>query len=166
MTRVRTATHADAPAITEVLNWVIRDTLITFNTQEKPVQHILDLMEASTPYWVAELDGQVVGYASYAQFRSGPGYAHSAEHSIALLPAAHGQGLGRVLMTCIEDHARNAAIHTLVAGISAENPAGVPFHAALGFEHSGRIPQAGFKWGRWIDLIFMHKLLLPAPDAG
>ncbi len=156
---IRPALATDAAAIRTLWNLAIRETLITFNSVEKSEAEVAALLSESDACFVAERDGAVVGYASYGPFRSGVGYAHTREHSIMLAPAARGAGLGRALMAAIETHASAAGVHSLIAGISGSNPMGVPFHAALGFIHVGRIPQAGRKFDAWHDLILMQKFL-------
>jgi phosphinothricin acetyltransferase len=81
------------------------------------------------------------------------------EHSVHLTEAARGKGLGRALMAVLEDHARQGGAHLMIAGISGENPGAQAFHAALGYAHVARIPEAGWKWGRYIDLVLMQKIL-------
>lgn len=156
---IRPASPADAPAIAAVWNAVIRDTTATFTTVEKDPAALAGQIAAGTPWWVAEMGGLVVGHATYGQFRSGPGYARSMEHSIHLAPAAQGKGLGRALMAALEDHARSAGVHVMVAGVSSDNAAGQEFHARLGYVECGRVLQAGHKWGRWLDLVLMQKIL-------
>ena len=157
---VRSANCKDAEAIAALVNPIIRDTAITFTTAEKDVDALREAISAADgAYHVAELDGDVVGYATYFQFRGGPGYAHTMEHSIALKPEARGSGAGRALMSAIEAHAKARGTHSLIAGVSAENPAGVAFHAAVGFREIAVLPQVGRKFGRWMDLVLMQKLL-------
>ena len=110
-------------------------------------------------FLVAELDGMVRGFASYGQFRAGIGYARTMEHTVILAPDAGGNGLGRALVTAIEDHARAGGAHSIFAGVSGENEAGRAFHAALGYQTVAILPQVGFKFGRWMDLHLMQKLL-------
>ena len=98
---------------------------------------------AGTPWWVACVNGTVQGHATYGQFRGGPGYARSMEHSIHLTPAAQGQGLGRALMQTLETHARAHGVHVMVAGVSSDNPAGQAFHARMGYAPCGLVMQAG-----------------------
>ncbi len=159
---LRDADPGDAAAIAAIWNPVIRDTLATFNAVEKTPKELGALIEArqsqGLPFLVAE-EGAVLGFASYAQFRGGVGYAHSMEHTVMLAPAAQGRGLGRVLMQALEQHARAAGVHSLIAGISGANPQAIAFHAALGFAPVAVLPQVGRKSGQWLDLHLMQKFM-------
>ncbi|WP_170364628.1 GNAT family N-acetyltransferase [Ruegeria arenilitoris] len=159
---IRPALPRDAAEIAEITNSIIRETLITFTTTERSPEEIArDIDERGLAFQVAELDGRVVGFATYGRFRSGPGYAHSREHTILLAPEGRGRGAGRALIRTLEEVARSQGVHVLVAGISAENPGAISFHAAVGFETVGRMPEVGHKWGRWLDLVLMQKILAP-----
>ena len=81
------------------------------------------------------------------------------EHTVILSARAQGRGVGRALMSAIEDHARASGVHVMMAGVSAENPDGVAFHKAVGYAQVARIPQVGRKFGRWMDLVLLQKLL-------
>ena len=163
---VRFAEARDADAIMRIQNPVIRDTAITFNAEEKTPEMVRDAIETLPCFLVAETDGVVLGFVAYIQFRRGVGYARAMEHTIVLAPEARGQGAGRALMVAAEDHAREAGIGSLWAGISGENPAGVGFHARLGYEEVAVLPKVGFKFGRWMDLVLMRKWLLAPDEAG
>jgi L-amino acid N-acyltransferase len=160
---IRPVLATDAAAIAAFWNPFIRDTAVTFNPVEKSPAEIAamihDRQAAGHGFLVAEHQGHVAGFASYAQFRGGAGYARTMEHTIILSPTAHGYGLGRALMAALEDQARAAGIHSLIAGVSAENPAGRAFHAAIGYAEIGILPQVGHKFGRWMDLVLMQKIL-------
>lgn len=160
---IRAATSADATGIAAIWNPVIRDTAITFNSAEKTVADIAGLILSRTSdghaFLVAEDGGRIAGFATYAQFRGGIGYARTMEHTILLAPTAQGRGLGRALLTAIEDHARAAGALSLFAGVSAENPAGRAFHARLGFAEVAILQRVGFKFGRSMDLVLMQKFL-------
>lgn len=158
---LRAARAGDAEAIAAIQNPVIRDTAITFNSQEKTLEDIAASIAGDPCFLVAEESGEVLGFVSYVQFRRGVGYARTVEHTILLAPAARGKGTGRALMTAAEDHARRAGIGSIWAGVSGENPAGVVFHARLGFEEVARLPKVGYKFGRWMDLVLMRKWLDP-----
>ena len=133
---IRHATPADIPAVTRIINRVIRDTTITVNMVEKTEAEVLQMLTdrraLGHEMFVADLDG-VVGYGSYAQFRPSPGYARTMEHSIAFDLVAQGKGLGRLMMAAIEDHARAAGAHVMVGAITADNHQSIRFHQDLGY---------------------------------
>lgn len=157
---LRQARKSDAQAVADIWNDVMRDSARTFTTAEKTVAGIReDITARGAGFQVVELDGQVAGFATYFPFRSGPGYAHTKEHSIILSEQACGQGIGSKLMTRLEDAARTEGVHSLIAGVSGENPDGIAFHAAIGFHEVARLPEVGFKFGRWMDLVLTQKFL-------
>ncbi len=160
---IRQAEAADAAVIRDIWNPVIRDSEITFNAAEKSVQDIAGMIAAKAQaghgFLVAEEAGVVLGFATYGQFRGGVGYARTMEHTVILPPAARGRGLGRALMAAIEDHARVGGAHSIFAGVSSGNPAGVGFHERLGYVHAGTLHEVGWKFGRWFDLHLMQKFL-------
>lgn len=162
---IRAATHGDARAIAEIWNHYIRDTTVTFTTDEKTPGHIAAYMDArqagGMSVWVAEED-DIAGFAAASSFRSGPGYARTLETSVMLRDGASGAGLGRALMQAVERVARESQASALVAGISGENEGAIAFHARLGFDHVGRMPGVGQKFGRRLDLVLMQKTLRAA----
>lgn len=156
---IRAATRSDIPAIRLLWNQAIRETLITFNSVEKTPEDVANAMQGYDAFLVAEEAGLVIGFAALFPFRAGIGYAHTKEHSIMLADTARGQGIGRKLMAALETVARDQGVHSMIAGISASNPDGEPFHAAIGFETVGRVQEAGHKFGQWHDLVLMQKRL-------
>ena len=159
---IRRATEADAAVIAALWNPYVRDTTVTFNPVEKSVSDVAR--------FIAERDGlghatfiaddtSLLGFASYAQFRAGLGYRTAMEHSILLSPQARGRGAGRALLDAVCAHAAAAGAHQMIAGVSAENPDGIAFHTAMGFATVARVPEAGQKFGRFIDLVLMQKFL-------
>lgn len=160
---LRAAVPEDAAEIAALWNPFIRDTAVTFNSVEKTPEGLAADISAKAAngqaFILAELDGALAGFATYGQFRGGVGYAHTMEHTVILHQRAHGQGVGRALMAAIEDHARQAGVHSMFAGVSAENPAGVAFHKAVGYVEMARLLQVGRKFGRWMDLVLLQKML-------
>lgn len=157
---IRPATASDAPAIARITNAIIRDTLVTFTTDERSAAQIAEDIKARGPgYLVAEHDSHVIGFATYGPFRTGPGYAQTCEHTIQLSSDARGKGVGRALMSALQDIAQAQGVHVLVAGISSANPGAEAFHAALGYSKVGVMPEVGFKFGQRLDLVLMQKIL-------
>jgi L-amino acid N-acyltransferase YncA len=161
---IRPARATDASAIAAIFNHWIENTAVTFNPAPKTDADIRDMIVAKAAaghaFLVAEDgDGRILGQASYGQFRAGQGYATCMEHSISLAPAARGLGLGAALLAAIEDHARARGVHQMIAGVSGENAKGRAFHERLGYLHIATVPQAGHKFGRFIDLLLMQKFL-------
>ena len=154
---IRPAAPQDVAAIAAIWNAAIRDTTITFNPVEKSDEEVATLIARDCLVW--EENGEVLGFARFFQFRGGEGYRHTAEHTIMLRDGAGGRGGGRALMLALFDAARATGMHTLFAGCSGENPGAVRFHAALGFAALATLPEVGFKFGRWIDLVLMQKRL-------
>lgn len=160
---IRPADAADAPAIAAIWNVQIRDTATTFTSIEKTPEglgaEIAARRAEGKAFLVAETAGVLLGFATYFQFRGGPGYAHTMEHTVILSEQARGRGTGRALMAAVEDHARAVGVHSMIAGVSGENPAGVAFHLRLGYTQIAVLPQVGYKFGRWMDLVVLQKLL-------
>jgi L-amino acid N-acyltransferase YncA len=159
---IRPATQADAEAIAALWNPWIRDTAITFSAAQKTPADVAAMIaerSAAGHAFLVARDPALLGFATYAQFRAGTGYATCMEHTIILSPATRGRGTGRALMQAVEFHAAQAGAHQMIAGISAENPDGIRFHAAIGYTEIARIPEAGRKFGRYMDLVLMQKFL-------
>ena len=156
---LRDATAADAEAIAAIWNREIRDGVSTFNTIEKELGAIKAAIATEADFLVAEDAGAAVGFATFGPFRGGPGYARTMEHTIYLAEAARSQGVGRALMAKLEVEARARGVHVLVAGVGGENGGGIAFHKAMGFVEVARMPQVGRKFGRWMDLVLLQKLL-------
>jgi L-amino acid N-acyltransferase len=155
---IRPARPEDAGAIAGIWNTVIRDTTHTFGTAEKDPAALAAQIGAQ-PFFVAEDAGAVLGFVTWSQFRGGTGYARTMEHSVHVGAAARGRGIGRALMARAEDSARAEGTHSMIAGVAGENGGGVAFHAAMGYREIARLPQVGWKFGRWHDLVLMQKML-------
>jgi phosphinothricin acetyltransferase len=107
-------------------------------------------------------DGQLLGFATYGQFRERPAYKYTVEHSLYVDARCRGRGVGRVLLGAIIEAAGKQDYHVLVGGIDAANGASIKLHQKFGFMPCGIVRQAGFKFGRWLDLAF-YQLILKTP---
>lgn len=142
-----------------IYNHYIRNTVVNFASTEKTLAEVEAMIATRPAFFVAARDGEVLGFATYGQFRNGDGYARCMEHTILLRPGASGAGLGRALLTAVEDHARAGGAHSIFAGVAAENAAGRAFHAAMGYSETWTLRETGWKFGRWLDLVLMQKFL-------
>ena len=108
--------------------------------------------------------GEIVGFASYGPFRPFPAYKYSVEHSVYVVADRRGSGVGRALLSALVDRAVAQEIRVMVGGIDATNAASIALHTSLGFTHAGTVRQAGWKFGRWLDLEFWQRIL-PGPAS-
>jgi phosphinothricin acetyltransferase len=106
--------------------------------------------------------GELMGFASFGSFRAWPAYKYSVEHSVYVDARFRRRGVGRRLLEKIIEAARVQDYHVLIGAIDAANKPSLALHERLGFTHCGTIRQAGFKFGRWLDLSF-YQLILATP---
>jgi len=107
--------------------------------------------------------GVLAGFVTWGPFRPRPAYKYSVEHSVYVDERFRGHGIGRQLLEAIVAEARRRDLHMLIAGIDATNVASIALHSSLGFRCCGTVREAGFKFGRWLDLEFWQ-LLLDTPE--
>jgi len=159
--KLRDAKQADLPAIADIWNREIAAGVATFTSEKKNVESLAALLSecraAGRGFLVADQDGALLGFALYGPFRAGPGYVHTAEHTVYVAPSATGRGTGRALMEELEATARAAGVHVMVAAVSAENHAAITFHQHLGYREVARMPEVGRKFSRWLDLVLLQK---------
>lgn len=163
MLRIRDGSDADLPAILNIYNHAIATTTAVFSY----LPHTLDMRREwfaekqakGYPVLVADLGGDVAGFATYGPFRAWPAYRYSVEHSVYVAAPARRRGVARRLMTALLERARAQDFHVVIGGIVAENEASLALHASLGFERVAHFRQVGFKFGRWLDLVFVQVLL-------
>jgi phosphinothricin acetyltransferase len=103
--------------------------------------------------------GELAGFASYGKFRDRPAYKYTIEHSVYVDTRFRGQKLGRRLLEAVVDAAVRQDYHVMMGGIDAANAVSIRLHESFGFTHCGTVAQAGFKFGRWLDLALYQKIL-------
>lgn len=160
---LRPARPADAPAITAIYAHHVAHGTATFDTEPPAVAAMAARIAAVTgagwPWLVAERQGELLGYAYAAQLRDRPAYRHTAEDSIYIAPGEIGRGIGRALLAELLAAARAADFRQMIAVIGDAAPASVALHRSLGFREVGRWHDAGWKFGRWCDVVHMQKAL-------
>lgn len=160
---VRDATESDLPRILEILNEAIANTTAVWSWTQLDLANrqawLAARRQRGFPVLVATDDSGVLGYASYGPFRDWDGYAQTVEHSVYIDVAARGRGLGRSLLQSLIARAQEAGLHVMIGGIDASNAVSIRLHESLGFVETARMPQVGRKFDRWLDLVFLQKLL-------
>ncbi|MDP5309020.1 GNAT family N-acetyltransferase [Paracoccus spongiarum] len=161
---IRDAADADLPGITAIHNHAIRHTTAIWNATEVDIANrrawLAERHRAGYPVLVALDDGHtVLGYAAFGDWRAFEGYRHTVEHSVYVRHDRQGGGIGRALMLALIDRARALRKHAMVAGVEAGNSGSIRLHESLGFRQVGLLPQVGTKFGAWLDLVFLQKLL-------
>jgi L-amino acid N-acyltransferase len=154
-------------AILAILNDAIVSSTALYDYEPRELASMTAWFEAKTlggfPVWGALGEGnELLGFASYGTFRAWPAYKYSVEHSVYVQERCRGRGVGKALMQRLIENATSRELHVMIGGIDAENRQSIAFHEQLGFKHCGTIQQAGFKFGRWLDLAF-YQLILPTP---
>jgi L-amino acid N-acyltransferase YncA len=163
---VRDATVDDLPATLEIYNELIDSTTGAWTEQPQTIAErrawFDEQLRRGFPTLVAEDGGEAVGMTSLGDFRDSahwPGYRFTAELSIHVRGDRRREGIGRLLMDELVTRARARELHVLVAGIDADNLDSIVFHEKLGFVQTARMPETGFKFGRWLDLVLMQRTL-------
>jgi phosphinothricin acetyltransferase len=163
MIEVRDAVSADLEAILAIYNDAVVNTTAVYDyvprTMEAERTWFAAKQEQKLPVLAAVQDGAVAGFASYGPFRPWPAYLHTVENSVYVAPDRRGQGVGAALLGPLIERARAAGLHTVVAGIDATNTASIRLHAKFGFIEAGVFRQVGWKFDRWLDLVFLQKML-------
>lgn len=157
---IRDAEEADLHGIMEIYNDAVLNTTAIWNETLVDIENRRAWFDARKakgfPVIVAQLDGQVAGYASYGDWRAFDGYRFTVEHSVYVHKAFRGHGLGRKLMEELIARAASNGVHVMIAAIEAENEASIALHTALGFRIVGKFSEVGTKFGRWLDLTCME----------
>jgi phosphinothricin acetyltransferase len=156
---VRPAHLGDAAAILAIRNHAIEySTALWTQAPQSPAEGAAWLAAhlGRDSAFVAEMDGEVAGFAVYGPWRELDGYRHTVEDSVYVREGRHRLGIGSALMTALIASAREAGHHVVIADIEAENAASIRLHERFGFRHVGTAREVGTKFGRWLDLTIMR----------
>ncbi|MFF4894984.1 GNAT family N-acetyltransferase [Streptomyces sp. NPDC001068] len=156
---IRPARPGDAEAVRAIRNDAIEhSTALWTSTPQTPAEGAAWLASHLTrgSALVAEVAGEVAGFAVYGPWRELDGYRHTVEDSVYVRAERHGLGVGSALLGALITAAREAGHHVMIAGIEAENTASVRLHGRFGFEHAGTVREVGVKFGRRLDLTLMR----------
>jgi L-amino acid N-acyltransferase YncA len=159
----------DLPSILAIYNEVIRNSTAVYSevefTPERGETWFRAKMEHGFPMIVARDASGITGFGTFGEFRSWPCYLHTVEHSVHVRVDRRGQGIGRALVAELLARAAAMGKHVMIAGIDADNAVSIGMHRNLGFAVVGHFHEVGFKFGRWLDLVFMECRLPTTVDT-
>jgi phosphinothricin acetyltransferase len=168
---IRDAELDDLPAVTALYNELLGTTTFTYTEHPQSLDERTASFEARRsrgfPTLVASDGGVVVGTAGFGDFRDSlrwPGYRFTAEHSVNVFANAWGKGVGQALMRALLERAGALGVHAMIGAVDATNMRSLAFHAELGFVEVARLPEVGWKHGRWLDLVLVQRFI-DAPGA-
>ena len=164
---MRDAVEADLPAISDLYNALIPTTTVAWTETPESLEDRIAWFAARTgdgdaTVVAATEDGTIIGYAAFGPFRDNtkwPGYRTTVEHTIHVAGDWHGRGVGRGLMDALVERARAQGMHVMVGALDGANEPSIRFHEAIGFEVVARLPEVGRKFGRWLDLVLVQRML-------
>jgi L-amino acid N-acyltransferase len=159
---VRAANEGDAEAIRAIRNRAVETSTALWTDAQQSIDEgrawLADHLTRGSAF-VADLHGEVLGFAVWAPWRDYDGYRHTVEDSIYVREDIHGLGIGTSLLPVLIDSAGAAGRHVMIADIEADNAPSVRLHRRFGFEEVGTVREVGTKFGRWLDLTIMRRPL-------
>jgi L-amino acid N-acyltransferase YncA len=171
--RIRDAGPDDLPGLLAIYNDVIATSTAVYRDEPATLDERREWLRSRDaqgyPVLVAVDETGVTGFASFGDFRAWPGYRFTVEHTVHVRADCRGRGIGAALMTPLLARAAALGKHVVIAGVDADNEASIRFHERLGFARVAHFREVGFKFGRWLDLIFLQRMLtaassLPSPS--
>ncbi len=164
---IRRCRPGDLPAITAIYAHSVETGTASFETEAPDETEIRRrwsvLMEKNYPYFVAELGGEVCGYAYAGPYRTRPAYRHSVENSVYVADSAHHRGVGKALLRTLIQACKVQGFRQMIAIIGdSDHDASIRLHEVVGFDMIGTIKNVGYKHNRWLDSVLMQ---LPLGDG-
>jgi L-amino acid N-acyltransferase len=160
---IRNATEKDLHDILEIYNDAILNStsvyeyeVFSYSYMEKWFE---EKMARNFPLFAIEENNKVWAFGSWGVFRSRPGYSHTVEHSVYVHPDKRGQGMGKAMLSHLIQEAVKRNIHVMIGGIDKENVASLSLHYQLGFEKCAELREVAWKFERWLDLIFVQRII-------
>jgi L-amino acid N-acyltransferase YncA len=161
--QIRLATLDDADAIREIYNHQVLTSTVTFDLVPRSPADQVEWMQARSGAHAvvvaADDTGSVSGFGSLSPYRPRPAYSTSVEDSVYVREDRQGQGVGRSILTELVARAEQHGFHTVVGRIVGDHEASIALHRSLGFDHVGTEREIGRKFGRWLDVVVMQRML-------
>ena len=166
---IRDATADDFAAITAIYNDVLINSTAIYRDEPATIDERIAWWKSRNqqnyPTLVACDGGAVIGFSSFGDFRQWPGYRFTVEHTVHVHAQARGKGAGSTLVRALIPRAAALGKHIMIGGIDAENVDSLRFHERLGFERVAHFKEVGFKFGRFLDLVFVQRWIDRKQDS-
>ena len=161
---IRPATPADIPAITRIYAHAVSRGTASFEfeppSEAEMAKRMRALLDGKFPYYIAEVDGAVAGYAYASLYRTRPAYRFTVEDSVYIAPDMQRRGLGKALLEKLIEACTALGYRQMIAVIGdSDQTASIVVHKACGFEPAGNLKSVGYKFGRWLDTPLMQRAL-------
>ena len=161
---VRPATREDLPAILAIYNDAVLHTTATYDYEPRTLEDRTAWFEERVrdgyPVFVAVTpEGRVVGWSALNPYHARKGYRFSTENSIYVAADQRGRSMDRMLLAPLIEAARQRGLHAILAGIDAQNEASLRLHTSFGFQRVAHFKEVGFKFDRWLDVVYLELLL-------
>ncbi len=167
---IRDALESDLPGLLAIYNDVIATSTAIYSyvpvTLEDRVQWWRGRVAAGYPVLVGVDDSGVIGFSTFGDFRTWPGYRFTVEHSVHVRADRRGQGIGKDLVEALFPRAAALGKHVMIAGVDAANEPSIRFHERLGFRRAGLLREVGHKFDRWLDLVFLQRWISAPAGSG
>jgi phosphinothricin acetyltransferase len=161
-TILRDATVADLTAINDIYNHYVRNCTCAWEDDPTTLpqrREWLDSHGSKYPIIVVQLCDELIGWGSLSPFHRRSGYRFTVEDSIYIRPDAQGRGIGKTILAELIRRAKELGYHSILALISADQKPSLALHEKFGFVRCAYLPQVGFKFQQWLDVVYMQKML-------
>lgn len=162
---LRDAVEADLGQITTIYNEVLTNSTAIYNDRPASLEDRVAWWRARVdqhyPVLVAVEEDQVCGFGSFGDFRSWPGYRYTVEGTVHVASGDRGRGVGTALLKALIERAKAAGKHSMIAGVDSENAASLRYLERFGFQRVGYLPEVGYKFDRFLNLVLLQYWITP-----
>ena len=164
MVQIRSATENDLQQTLDIYNEIIANSTAIFQYEPQTLEMrkawFAEKQDKNFPVFVAEENNAIVGFSTFGQFRNWQAYKFSVENSVYVKADCRGRGIGKLLLQPLIDAAKEMQLHTIIAGIVADNEASLALHKQFGFIEVAHFKEVGWKFNRWLDLKFLQLMIV------
>lgn len=159
---IRPAMISDIPSIMEIYNFEILNSNSLYYIKPKTTEYFIKFLDnhpKDYPLYVIEDNNTIVGFGCLSKYSDREGYKYTVENSVYIHHNHRSKGYGKTMLAFLIEKANELGYKCIVANIDADNIKSIELHKRLGFVEAGRLQKVGFKFGRWLDVVIMQKLL-------